>query len=136
MALLGYTTRTDLSRFGPILFAALIGMVVASVVFIFTGGQTLNLIIGFIGVIVFSGLTAYDIQMLKQLRSGGSVSTRFGGMGGRGGFGRRGGMGGGGQMSLADGASSEKLAILGALWLYLDFINLFISLLRIFGNSR
>jgi len=45
-------------------------------------------------------------------------------------------MGGGGQMSLADGASSEKLAILGALWLYLDFINLFISLLRIFGNSR
>lgn len=136
MALLGYTTRTDLSRFGPILFAALIGMVVASVVFIFTGGQTLNLIIGFIGVIVFSGLTAYDIQMLKQLRSGGSVSTRFGGMGGRGGFGRRGGVGGGGQMSLADGASSEKLAILGALWLYLDFINLFISLLRIFGNSR
>ena len=122
--------RQDLSRFGPILFGALIGMVVASVVFIFTGGQTLNLIIGFVGVIVFSGLTAYDIQMLKQLRAGGSVSTRFGGMGGRG------GMGGGRQLSLADGASAEKLAILGALWLYLDFINLFISLLRIFGNSR
>jgi FtsH-binding integral membrane protein len=130
MALLGYTTRMDLSRFGPILFGALIGIVVASVVFIFTGGQTLNLIIGFFGVIIFSGLTAYDIQMLKQLRAGGTISGRMGG------FGRRGGRGGGGQLSLADGASAEKLAILGALWLYLDFINLFISLLRIFGNAR
>jgi hypothetical protein len=104
MALLGYTTHTDLARFGPILFGALIGMVVASFIFVFTGGQTLNLIIGFIGVIVFSGLTAYDIQMLKRLRAGGTIS--------------------------------EKLAILGALWLYLDFINLFISLLRIFGGRR
>jgi uncharacterized protein len=125
MALLGYTTRADLSRFGPVLFGALIGIIVASFVYIFTGGQTLNLIIGFLGVIIFSGLTAYDIQMLKQLRSGGTVTRRLGAFGGRG----RG-------VSIADGASAEKLAILGALWLYLDFVNLFISLLRIFGNSR
>ncbi|MGD0196353.1 MAG: Bax inhibitor-1/YccA family protein [Solirubrobacteraceae bacterium] len=132
MALLGYTTQADLSRFGPILFAALIGIVVASVVFIFTGGQTLNLIIGWLGVIVFSGLTAYDMQNLKQMRAGGGFGGRFG-LGGRGGG--RGGYGGG-QYALSDTQSAEKLAILGALWLYLDFINLFISLLRIFGNQR
>ncbi len=129
MAILGYTTHMDLSRFGPILFGALIGVVAASFVFIFTGGQTLNLIIGYAGVVIFSGLTAYDIQRLKTLRSGGAVTRGFGG------FGRRGGSGGAG-LSLTDGASTEKLAILGALWLYLDFINLFISLLRIFGGRR
>ncbi|HXO57404.1 MAG TPA: Bax inhibitor-1/YccA family protein [Mycobacterium sp.] len=129
MALLGYTTQMDLSRFGPILFGALIGMVVASFVYIFTGGATLNLIIGFVGVVLFSALTAYDIQNLKRLRSGGAISGRFGGFGGRGGGGR--------QVSFAaSDASAEKLAILGALWLYLDFINLFVSLLRIFGGRR
>jgi FtsH-binding integral membrane protein len=127
MALLGYTTRVDLSRFGGILFGALIGIVAASFVFIFTGGQTLNLIIGYLGVLIFSGLTAYDIQMLKRLRAGQPVTRGFGG------FGRR---GRGAGVSLGDGVSSEKLAILGALWLYLDFINLFISLLRIFGARR
>jgi hypothetical protein len=126
MALLGYTTKTDLTRFGPILFGALIGVIAASFVYIFVGGQTLNLIIGYLGVIIFSGLTAYDMQMLKRLRSGGSIGTRFGG------FGR-----GGASVAIGDGsASAEKLAIFGALWLYLDFINLFISLLRIFGNQR
>jgi len=131
MALIGYTTRSDLSRFGPILFSALIGIVVASVVFIFTGGRTLNLIIGFLGVIIFSGLTAYDMQNLKQMRAGGGFGGRFG-LGGRAG----GGSYGSGQYALSSTQSAEKLAILGALWLYLDFINLFISLLRIFGNSR
>ncbi len=125
MALLGYTTRMDLARFGPILFGALIGIVVASFVFIFTGGQTLNLIIGYLGVVIFSALTAYDIQMLKKLRSGQPMRRGFGRFGG-----------GGRALSLGDGVSSEKLAILGALWLYLDFINLFISLLRIFGGAR
>jgi uncharacterized protein len=133
MALLGYTTQMDLARFGPILFGALIGIVVASFVFIFVGGQTLNLIIGYVGVVLFSGLTAYDIQNLKKLRSGQPISGRMGGFGGMG----RGRGGGGRQMTLADsGASTEKLAIMGALWLYLDFINLFVSLLRIFGNQR
>jgi len=126
MALLGYTTKTDLTRFGPILFGALIGVIAASFVYIVVGGQTLNLIIGYLGVIIFSGLTAYDMQMLKRLRSGGSIGTRFGG------FGR-----GGASVAIGDSsASAEKLAIFGALWLYLDFINLFISLLRIFGNQR
>ncbi len=130
MALWGYTTKSDLTRFGPILFGALIGMIVASVVFIFTGGAVLNLLIGFAGVIVFSGLTAYDIQNLKQMRVG-----RFGG------FGRFGGGFGRGRqqpppVAVMSGQASEKFAIYGALMLYLDFINLFISLLRIFGGRR
>jgi FtsH-binding integral membrane protein len=108
MAAFGYTTKASLSRFGPILFGALIGLIAASVVFVFTGGSALNLVIGVLGVIIFSGLTAYDLQNLKQMRSGG----------------------------FANAQSAEKLAIYGALRLYLDFINLFISLLRIFGNAR
>lgn len=129
MAVIGYTTNADLSRFGPVLFGALIGIIAASFVYIFVGGHALNLIIGYLGVIIFSGLTAYDMQMLKRLRSGQPMNARFGGLGRRGGGGRT--------MAIADSsASAEKLAILGALWLYLDFINLFISLLRIFGNQR
>jgi FtsH-binding integral membrane protein len=126
MALWGYTTKSDLSRYGPVLFGALIGMVVASVIFLFTGGGVLNLVIGFAGVIIFSGLTAYDIQNLKQMRLGGGRV----GMGR--GFGRRGGT----PMQIPSGTASEKFAIYGALMLYLDFINLFISLLRIFGGRR
>jgi len=126
MALLGYTTKADLSRFAPILFGALLGIIAASVAYIFVGGQTLNLIIGYVGVLVFSGLTAYDIQMLKKMRAGEPMTSRFGG------FGR-----GGRTISFSQGgASTEKLAIFGALWLYLDFVNLFISLLRIFGRQR
>jgi FtsH-binding integral membrane protein len=129
MALWGYTTKSDLSRFGPILFGALIGMIAASFVFILTGGAVLNLLIGFAGVIIFSGLTAYDIQNLKQMRVG---RGGFGGFGG--GFGRR-------RMQQQPQAAvspivGEKLAIYGALMLYLDFINLFVSLLRIFGGRR
>jgi hypothetical protein len=108
MALVGYTTRQDLSRFGPILFGVLIGLVAASVAYIFVGGSTFNLIIGLVGVVLFSGLTAYDMQSIKQMRIRG--------------------------MSGAN-TSTEKLAIYGALRLYLDFINLFISLLRIFGGG-
>jgi FtsH-binding integral membrane protein len=110
MALVGYTTQMDLSRLGPILFGALIGLIAASFAYIFIGGSTLNLVIGCVGVVLFSALTAYDMQNLKQMRISG--------------------MGAGG------GQSTEKLAIYGALRLYLDFINLFISLLRIFGGQR
>ena len=127
MALWGYTTKSDLTRFGPILFGALIGLVVASVVFIFTGGGILNLLIGFAGVIIFSGLTAYDIQNLKLMRVGAGRFGFGGGFRGR---------GGGGGQPLTVGAGGEKFAIYGALLLYLDFINLFISLLRIFGGAR
>jgi len=108
MAVVGYTTKTDLSRFRGILFGALIGLIAASVAFVFTGGSTFNLIIGFAGVLIFSGLTAYDIQRLEAMRTQG----------------------------FANAQSAEKLAIFGALRLYLDFINLFISLLRIFGGGR
>jgi hypothetical protein len=108
MAVVGYTTRTDLSRFRGLLFGALIGLIAASVAFIFTGGSTFNLIIGYAGVLIFSGLTAYDIQRLKTMQAQG----------------------------FANAESAEKLAIFGALRLYLDFINLFISLLRIFGGGR
>jgi FtsH-binding integral membrane protein len=108
MAAIGYTTSIDLTRFRGLLYGALIGIVVASIAFIFTGGTAFNLVIGYLGVIVFSGLTAYDMQQLKTMR----------------------------QSGFADAASAEKLAIFGALRLYLDFINLFISLLRIFGGAR
>ncbi len=108
MALVGYTTRTDLSRYGGVLIGAVWGLVAASIAYVFIGGPALNLVIGYIGVIVFSALTAYDMQQLKAMRVRGVPS----------------------------GAVGEKLAIFGAIRLYLDFINLFISLLRIFGGAR
>ena len=107
MAVVGYTTTVDLSRFRGILIGALIGIIVASVAFIFTGGSTFNLIIGYVGVVLFAALTAYDMQRLKVMRSTG----------------------------FANAETAEKLAIFGALMLYLNFINLFISLLRIFGGG-
>jgi hypothetical protein len=108
MAVVGYTTSVDLSRFRGVLIGALIGIIVASVAFIFTGGSTFNLIIGYVGVVLFAGLTAYDMQRLRVMRSTG----------------------------FANAETAEKLAIFGALMLYLNFINLFISLLRIFGGGR
>jgi FtsH-binding integral membrane protein len=108
MAAYGYTTRRDLSSFRGILFGALIGLIVASIVYAFVGGSTLNLIIGFAGVVIFAGLTAYDMQKIKELGARGT----------------------------GDAEATQKLAIFGALALYLDFINLVISLLRIFGGSR
>ena len=107
MALWGYTTQRDLSGWGGILFGALIGIVVASIVFLFIGGSTFNLILGWGGVIIFSGLTAFQMQMLKRQA----------------------------QAGFGDGATAEKAAIIGALRLYLSFVNLFISLLRIFGGG-
>jgi FtsH-binding integral membrane protein len=107
MALYGYATNRDLSKFGGILFGALIGLIVASIVYAFVGGGTFNLIIGYLGVIIFAGLTAYDMQRIKQI----------------------------GAMGL-EGDNAQKAAIFGALALYLNFINLVISLLRIFGGSR
>jgi hypothetical protein len=108
MAIVGYTTTVDLSRFGGIIIGAAFGVVAASVAYVFVGGGTFNLIIGYIGVVAFSALTAYDMQRLKRMRAQGFAS--------------------------AD--SAEKLAIFGALQLYINFINLFISLLRIFGGGR
>jgi FtsH-binding integral membrane protein len=108
MAAYGYTTDRDLSGWGAALFGALIGLIVASIAFAFVGGSAFNLIIGWAGVIIFAGLTAYDMQSLKRI----------------------------GAQAQGDADTTQKLAIFGALRLYLDFINLVISLLRIFGGGR
>ena len=108
MALVGYTTKTDLTSMGKLLFMALLGIIIASVVNIFGGSSGLDLILSYVGVLVFVGLTAYDTQKIKQMC----------------------------QAAPDAGESAQKLALIGALSLYLDFINLFLYLLRIFGNNR
>ena len=108
MALVGYTTKTDLTSMGKLLFMALLGIIIASVVNMFVASSGLDLILSYIGVLVFVGLTAYDTQKIKQMC----------------------------QAAPDAGESSQKLALIGALSLYLDFINLFLYLLRIFGNNR
>lgn len=108
MALVGYTTKTDLTSIGKLLFMALLGIIIASVVNIFVASSGLDLILSYVGVLVFVGLTAYDTQKIKQMC----------------------------QAAPDAGESAQKLALIGALSLYLDFINLFLYLLRIFGNNR
>lgn len=108
MALIGYTTKTDLTSMGKILFMALIGIIIATVVNIFLKSSGLQMIISYIGVLIFVGLTAYDSQKIKQMLL----------------------------MAPDAGEGAQKLALLGALTLYLDFINLFIYLLRIFGRRE
>ncbi|WP_027716876.1 Bax inhibitor-1/YccA family protein [Desulfuromonas sp. TF] len=104
MSIYGYTTRRDLTNWGSFLFMGLIGIVIASVVNIFVESSAASWVISAIGVIVFTGLTAYDTWKIKAMA--------------------------------AAGAQGRKPAILGALTLYLDFINLFLMLLRLFGNRR
>lgn len=108
MAFIGYTTKTDLTSFGKMLMMGLIGIILATVVNIFIGSSMLNMIVSYVGVVVFVGLTAYDFQKIKNL------------------------------LYQVDNMSEEaqKLALLGSLTLYLDFINLFLMLLRIFGGNR
>lgn len=108
MALIGYTTKTDLTSVGKLLFMALIGLIIATVVNIFVGSSMLTMICSYVGVLIFVGLTAYDSQKIKHML----------------------------QQAPDAGEASQKLALLGALTLYLDFINLFIYLLRIFGDRR
>lgn len=108
MAVAGYTTNQDLTKFGSIMIIGLIGIVIASVVNMFLQSNQLGYIISYISVAVFVGLTAYDVQKLKRIGAG---------------------------LEYGD-ASGKKMAIMGALTLYLDFINLFLSLLRIFGNRK
>ena len=108
MALYGYFTKSDLSSWGKYLLMALIGIIIATVVNIFTKSQGLAVIINYLGVLVFVGLTAYDSQKIKMMLL---------------------------QMPDA-GEAAQKVALLGALSLYLDFINLFLYLLRLFGSKR
>jgi FtsH-binding integral membrane protein len=111
MAAMGYTTNKDLTSFGRILTMGLIGIVVAFLINFFLKSEMLDYIISLIGVAVFTGLTAYDVQKLKRV----SIGLEYEGAG---------------------TASVRKLSILGALTLYLDFINLFLMLLRLFGRRR
>lgn len=108
MAVLGYTTKTDLTKFGRIMYMGLIGIIIASIVNFFTKSAAMDYVISFIGVIVFTGLTAYDVQKLKRIGAG----------------------------VVTDSEMGRKVTIFGALTLYLDFINLFLFLLRFFGNRR
>lgn len=108
MSLIGYTTKTDLTSFGKLLFMALIGLIIAMVVNMFIGNSTFDLIISCIGVLIFVGLTAYDTQKIKRLLATSDTMDE----------------------------SVQKIALLGALQLYLDFINLFLYLLRFFGRSN
>jgi FtsH-binding integral membrane protein len=107
MSLYGYTTRTDLSRFGSFLLMGLVGIVIASLVNIFIESSALQFAVSIIGVIVFVGLTAYDTQRIKEMYLGSDT-----------------------------GEIAGKKAVLGALALYLDFINLFMMLLQLFGQRR
>lgn len=106
----GWTTKRDLTSLGGFLFMGLIGIIIASVANMFIRSSAMSMIVSYIGVLVFVGLTAYDTQKLKNM-----ALTQPAGL---------------------DGAVIRKGAILGALSLYLDFINLFLMLLRIFGQSR
>jgi FtsH-binding integral membrane protein len=112
MAILGYTTDTDLSKFGPILMVGVIGLVIASVVNMFLKSPGFDYVMSFIGVAIFTALTAYDVQKLKRIGAGIEEN---------------------GDSIAAD--DSKKLAIMGALSLYLDFLNIFLFLLRIFGGG-
>ena len=108
MALIGYTTKTDLSSMGKILFMALIGMIIATIVNLFVKSDGLMTILSYVGVLIFVGLTAYDTQRIKNML-----------------------------LEAPDASEgAQKIALLGALALYLDFINLFIYLLRIFGRKE
>ena len=109
MSLFGYFTKADLSGWGKLLSMAVIGLVIAMVVNMFLNNSVLEIVTSFIGVLLFTALTAYDTQKLKQLAL----------------------------LGVTEGEeTSHKASILGALTLYLDFVNLFLFLLRIFGRRR
>ena len=108
MALVGATSKRDLSKMGSILFMALIGLIIASLVNIFLHSSGLDWIISLIGVVLFTALTAYDVQRVKRLAT---------------------------ESDLYDDTQVGRLAIISALSLYLDFINLFLYLLRFFGRN-
>ncbi|MBC7390913.1 MAG: Bax inhibitor-1/YccA family protein [Opitutaceae bacterium] len=108
MGLIGYLTKTDLTKMGNILLMALIGVIIAGVVNMFMHSSVMGYIISFVSVLIFCGLTAYDVQKIKNLSEDHSI----------------------------DSYNKSKLGIMGALTLYLDFINLFLAMLRLFGNRK
>lgn len=109
MALFGYVTKKDLTRIGSLCIMGVIGLIIASVVNMFLHNTMMDMIISYVGVLLFVGLTVYDAQKIKHLLSGDDIEVN---------------------------ESTQKIALLGALTLYLDFINLFIYLLRILGDRK
>jgi FtsH-binding integral membrane protein len=107
VALFGYVTKRDLSTMGTVLFMALFGLIAASIVNLFVANEALYWVTTYAGVLIFAGLTAYDMQKIKGYAQAG-----------------------------LEGDAEQRAAIMGALALYLDFINLFLFLLRIFGQQR
>lgn len=107
-ALYGYTTKKDLSMMGKILFMSLLGLIIATFANFFMRSAGFDYILSYIGVIIFVGLTAYDTQKIKKIL----------------------------QVQSEGGETAQKIALIGALSLYLDFMNLFLSLLKIFGNKK
>lgn len=110
MCAYGYVTKKDLSSIGNLCFMALIGLIIASIVNIFIVNNAFSMIISVVGVIIFVALTAYDMQKIKRMAASLNYSL--------------------------DADYTSKVSILGALTLYLDFINLFLYLLRLFGKKR
>lgn len=108
MAVVGYTTNTDLTKLGSILIMALVGVIIATLVNMFMGSESLDYIISIAGVVIFTGLTAYDVQKIKQI----------------------------GMTGVENNDTMTKISIFAALNLYLDFINLFLYLLRFFGKRN
>ena len=106
MAIYGYVTKSDLSKFGSFMTMALFGLIICIVLNMFMHSSTMEWIISFAGVVIFIGLTAWDVQKIKRMAA------------------------------MSDASNEGKVATLGALSLYLDFINLFLYLLRFFGSSR
>jgi FtsH-binding integral membrane protein len=108
MSLIGYYTKTDLTSFGRIMMMALVGLIIASIVNYFMNSPTLYWITTYAGILIFTGLIAYDTQKIKEMNIIGNEGTD----------------------------DDKKEAIMGALCLYLDFINLFLLLLRLFGSRK
>lgn len=109
MALYGYITKKDLTRIGNLCLMGVIGIIIATVVNIFINNSMMDMVISYIGVLLFIGLTAYDSQKIKHLLSSDDIEVN---------------------------ETTQKIAVMGALTLYLDFINLFIYLLRILGYRK
>ena len=108
MAIYGYTTRRDLTSLGSILIMGVIGLIIAGIVNMFLRNSVMDMVISFIGVLIFTGLTAYDVQKIKNL----------------------------GYALIHDGEYENKIALLCALTLYLDFVNLFMYLLSLLGKRK
>ena len=107
MAIAGYTTKTDLTKLGSLLMIGFVGILIATLINFFMHSEQMGYIISVLGVIIFTGLTAYDVQKIKNMGSAAEGDTM-----------------------------GKKMGIMGALTLYLDFINLFLFLLRLFGNRK